>query len=58
MGAFEQAKYQAGLESHLLQCASGRELAGKQFAGDVRLASRLNCSNNTPLLDEGFYRPV
>jgi 2-phosphosulfolactate phosphatase len=43
------------LERLLLDCASGRELAGKGFSDDVMWASKLNVSTVAPLLRDGAY---
>jgi 2-phosphosulfolactate phosphatase len=43
------------LERLLLDCASGRELAGKGFTDDVIWAAKLNVSRVAPLLRDGAY---
>lgn len=40
----------------LLRCGSGKELAGRGFEEDVRLASQLNVSCAAPLLVDGAYQ--
>jgi 2-phosphosulfolactate phosphatase len=40
----------------LLRCGSGKELVGRGFEDDVRLASQLNVSRAAPLLVDGAYR--
>jgi 2-phosphosulfolactate phosphatase len=44
------------LERQLLDCVSGRELAGKGFSDDVIWASQLNVSEVAPVLREGAYQ--
>jgi 2-phosphosulfolactate phosphatase len=50
------------VESHLLdtllRCGSGKELVGRGFKEDVRLASELNVSNAAPLLMDGAYTGI
>jgi 2-phosphosulfolactate phosphatase len=43
------------LERMLLDCASGRELAGKGFTDDVIWAAKLNVGSVAPLLRDGAY---
>lgn len=40
----------------LLRCGSGKELVGRGFEKDVRLAARLNVSDAAPQLIDGAYR--
>ena len=49
---------QAHLLETLLRCGSGKELVGRGFAADVRLAGQLNVSRAAPLLVDGAYGGV
>jgi 2-phosphosulfolactate phosphatase len=53
VAAFHQA--QTNLLDTLYRCGSGKELIGRGFAEDVRLAGRLNVSEAVPLLVQGAY---
>lgn len=43
------------LQSTLMDCASGRELAARGFSDDIQIASRLNESEVVPMLINGAY---
>ena len=43
------------LFEQLKRCSSGKELAAKGYAEDVKIASDFNVSKNVPLLTEGVY---
>lgn len=46
------------LQDTLYHCGSGKELIGRGFEEDVRLASQLNVSDATPLLVNGAYQDI
>lgn len=50
------AAFKDDLESVLLASGSGRELIGRGFAEDVRLAAALDASECVPVLNDGAYR--
>ena len=45
----------SGLAESLSQCSSGKELIGRGFAEDVRLAAQLNASDTAPILLENAF---
>lgn len=47
---------EASLDETLARCGSGKELLGRGFAQDLKLASELNVSDAAPILIEGAYR--
>lgn len=47
---------QSNLMDTLLHCGSGKELVGRGFEEDVRLAGQVNVSDVAPLLIDGAYR--
>jgi 2-phosphosulfolactate phosphatase len=47
---------QPDLAWYLTQSSSGRELIGRGFAEDVKIAAELNVSDCVPLLIEGVYQ--
>jgi 2-phosphosulfolactate phosphatase len=53
LNAFRAAE--VDLLDAMLACSSGRELCGRGFAADVRLAAELNCSDCAPTLRDGAY---
>ena len=53
VAAFQNAE--SDLLDVLSRCGSGKELIGRGFAEDVRLASELNVSDAAPLLVNGAY---
>ena len=46
---------QPDLLNTLLHCGSGKELVGRGFEADVRLAAQMNVSGAVPLLVDGIY---
>ena len=52
-GAFRSAR--ADLNARLAWSTSGRELRGREFAGDVRLTAELNAGAVVPLLVDGVF---
>lgn len=54
LAAFKSA--QTNLQDMLFRCGSGKELIGKGFEEDVRLAAELNVSSAVPLLTNGAYQ--
>ena len=46
------------LEKSLFECSSGKELAAKGHAEDIRYASAAGASESVPLLQEGSFRPA
>ena len=49
-------EFKGKLESILSESSSGRELVGRGFERDVRLAAALDVSNRVPMLVEEAYR--
>jgi 2-phosphosulfolactate phosphatase len=49
---------ESNLLDTLLRCGSGKELVGRGFKEDVRLASELNVSSSAPLLVDGAYTGI
>lgn len=54
ISAFHEAEHI--LPQVLSQCASGRELSGKGWQGDIEYAARLNASTTVPVLTHGAFR--
>jgi 2-phosphosulfolactate phosphatase len=53
IAVFREAR--ANLEARLLECASGRELVARGYAGDVRAAAALDASAAVPELRDGAF---
>ncbi|HEX8990290.1 MAG TPA: 2-phosphosulfolactate phosphatase [Anaerolineales bacterium] len=55
VAAFHEANSELG--KHLRQCSSGKELIGRGFSEDVRLASELDSSDSVPIfIEDAFVR--
>lgn len=54
VAAFENAA--SDLAQTLCGCTSGKELIDRDFASDVTVAARLDCSSTAPLLSDGCYQ--
>ncbi|MEV6344579.1 hypothetical protein [Actinoplanes sp. NPDC051851] len=49
---------EGNLPAELMRIASGRELAGNGFAGDVAVAAEAGGSESVPVLRDGWFRPL